>query len=514
MRFDRRIFLAIPTLLALVFVVILFGCTRPALLENPIGLSVNAPLEEPTATPAATLPAFMPPTREPGAPILSPTPDPPRQMPTQRSEAEQYIVQWGDSLGKIAQRFNVTWQLIASANEILDPNLLEVGQTLTIPVAEPQPPGSDFKIIPDSELVNGPVSAVFDIQAFIERTNGYLAHYTEEVDEQNLTGAQIVQRVVNEYSLSPRLLLSVLDYQSGWVTRSNPDESTRTYPMGMVSAYREGLYHQLAWAANQLNHGYYGWRASGFSNWILADGSLVPISPTINAGTAGVQYFFANLYGRAQWDHAVSSAGLFAMYQGFFGYPFDLAIEPLIPSGLTQPTFQLPFEPGTVWSFTGGPHGGWADGSGWAAIDFAPPGEPMGCVTSDAWVVALADGEIVRTGNGAVIQDLDGDGLEQTGWTIFYMHMDTYERVQTGQFVRAGEHIGHPSCEGGVSNGTHLHLARKYNGEWIPADGPLPFNLDGWISSGTGTEYDGYLTRNEQTLEAWDGRAPENQIQR
>jgi hypothetical protein len=56
-----------------------------------------------------------------------------------------------------------------------------------------------------------------------------------------------------------------------------------------------------------------------------------------------------------------------------------------------------------------------------------------------------------------------------------------------------------------VSNGTHVHLARKYNGEWIPADGNIPFNLDGWISSGNGVEYDGYLTRGGTRLEAMEG---------
>jgi murein DD-endopeptidase MepM/ murein hydrolase activator NlpD len=126
-------------------------------------------------------------------------------------------------------------------------------------------------------------------------------------------------------------------------------------------------------------------------------------------------------------------------------------------------------------------------------------------VTSDAWVVAVANGVIVRAEDGAVIQDLDNDGYEQTGWNVLYMHVETRDRVQAGTYVFAGEHIGHPSCEGGVSNGTHTHLARKYNGEWIPADGNIPFNLDGWISSGNGTEYDGYLTRNGTRLEAMEG---------
>jgi murein DD-endopeptidase MepM/ murein hydrolase activator NlpD len=238
----------------------------------------------------------------------------------------------------------------------------------------------------------------------------------------------------------------------------------------------------------------------------LSDGTYVPLDPSINAGTAAVQYFLSLFNNRPFWDNDVSELGLFETYEELFGYPFDFDIPSLVPANLTQPAMQLPFEPGDVWSYTGGPHGGWDSGSAWAALDFAPPGEALGCVSSDSWVVAVANGWIVRAENGAVIQDLDNDGYEQTGWNVLYMHVEIRERIQLNTYVYAGERIGHPSCEGGVSNGTHLHLARKYNGEWIPADGNIPFNLDGWVSSGNGIEYDGYLTRGDIAYEALEGR--------
>jgi murein DD-endopeptidase MepM/ murein hydrolase activator NlpD len=203
-----------------------------------------------------------------------------------------------------------------------------------------------------------------------------------------------------------------------------------------------------------------------------------------------------------------------ATYQQFFGYPFDYALEPLLPPDLTPPDLQLPFETGVEWAYTGGPHGGWGDGSAWAALDFAPPGSALGCVQSDAWVVAMADGLIIRSENGAVVQDLDSDGLEQTGWTVLYMHIESRDRVPSGVYIQAGDRIGHPSCEGGVSTGTHVHIARRYNGEWIPADQEMPFVLDGWVSIGNGIEYDGLLQRGGKSVEAWNGRSPENSIKR
>jgi murein DD-endopeptidase MepM/ murein hydrolase activator NlpD len=204
---------------------------------------------------------------------------------------------------------------------------------------------------------------------------------------------------------------------------------------------------------------------------------------------------------------------LFATYYALFGYPFDLAIEPIVPADLLQPPMQLPFASGVLWAFTGGPHGGWDTGSAWAALDFSPAGTE-GCMQSEAWVTAVADGLIVHAANGAVVQDLDNDGYEQSGWTLLYMHMESRGRVQPGTYVRSGERIGHPSCEGGFGDATHLHLARRFNGEWISADGPVPFNLEGWISSGTGVEYDGYLTRGGQSVEAFNGNNAINQIQR
>jgi hypothetical protein len=114
----------------------------------------------------------------------------------------------------------------------------------------------------------------------------------------------------------------------------------------------------------------------------------------------------------------------------------------------------------------------------------------------------MAEGIVTRSDFGAVVVDMDGDGYAGTGWAITYMHLETRDRVAAGTTVRAGDRLGHPSCEGGFSNGTHTHIARTYNGRWIAADGDLPFNMSGWVSQGLGTEYDGLLLRDGESKEA------------
>jgi LasA protease len=505
-------------LAGLALLLVTLACARSWQSDGPSfwSLSRNSPPTVAVATvQVIDTPMWSLPNRRlPGEPILTPTPDSSHAVPKVRTDPEVYTVQSGDTLMEIANRYSISLEEIAEANEMLDPNVLEVGQMLNIPVATPLAPGPDFKIIPDSELVNGPYNILFNIEDFVQNSGGFLASYKEEVDDQSLSGAQIVERVALDYSVNPRLLLAILERQSGWLTDPAPKKIAKTYPIGLADPSREGLYSQLNWAANNLNRGFYLWRVNGAGSWLLSDGSVVPIAPGINAGTAAIQQMYALLYGPESWKAAVSEQGLFATYTGLFGYPFDYAIEPPLPPGLTQPPMQLPFEPGLRWSFTGGPHGAWGDGSAWAALDFGPPGEAVGCVPSDDWVTAVADGLIVRTGDGAVLQDLDGDGFEQSGWVVLYMHVDSRDRVQVGAMLKAGDRVGHPSCEGGVSTGTHLHIARKYNGEWIPADQGIPFVMDGWVSQGAGKEYDGYLVRSGQKIEAYAGNSPENEIER
>ncbi len=503
-------------ILMIIFVLSTNGCSRSMLPPDaPLWSAVSSNPANPQTVLETPQPAWLIPTHRPAdEQPVTPTPDAPHTLPTLRTETEIYSVIAGDTLAKIARRYGVSVRVIAEANNLENPNLLEVGQVLTVPPPQPEGTGTDFKIIPDSELVYGPASTDFDVEGFVKYHDGYLAHYWEEVNGRSMSGAQIVTSIAQDYSVNPRLLLAVLQYQSGWLVNKNPEKSLQDYPTGIRDPQRKGLYRQLSWAANNLNRGYYLWKVNGIATWSLSDDTLLSVSPLINAGTAALQGYFAALYDRSNWEIAVSPAGFFTTYDALFGYPFDYAIEPNLPVDLAQPTMQLPFETGLDWAFTSGPHSGWGDGSAWAALDFAPPGDIPGCVLSDEWVVAVADGLILRAQDGAVMQDLDGDGLEQTGWVVLYMHIETRDRVEAGTFLKAGEKIGHPSCEGGISTGTHVHLARRYNGEWIPADQNIPFNLDGWISSGAGNEYDGYLTRNAVRIEAYAGRSEYNILQR
>lgn len=531
------------TLFCLIPAVFISSCTRTAPIKPgelaPVAVAPIASTAMPTSVPVET---YLPPTRLPGAPIASPTPNggmaafptftalPDNatldSIGTPTSGPFSHTVEAGEFPSLIAEKFGISTDELLAANKLTADAVIYPGEVLIIPITTtPQAQtqsgaglvgSSDyFKILPDSELVYGPLSSLLDVEAFVQKKAGFLAYYTQEVDGDVLSGAQIVIKVARNYSVNPRVLLALLEYRSQWVSNPNPAASTTYTPIGYVDDFHQGLYRQLTWSADMLNEGFYRWKENKVQSWHLADGSEVVPQPGINPGTAAVQHVFAKLDSQATWSIDTGSQGLFATFSELFGYPFDLAIEPLLPTGLTQPVLSLPFQAGEVWQYTGGPHAGWDQGSAWAAVDFAPPGEPIGCGPSEAWTTAIAPGLIIRADHGAVVEDLDGDGLEQTGWTILYMHMESRERVKAGTYVQTGDKIGHPSCEGGLADADHLHLARRYNGVWIPAADPnVPLVMDGYTATGSEVEYDGWLTKNGKSIEAWGGRNPINEITR
>ncbi len=115
---------------------------------------------------------------------------------------------------------------------------------------------SSIKIIPDSELVYSPSAIDFNVEDFINQAGGYLSSYKEWLGTTQWTsGAEIVQRIAMENSINPRLLLALMEYQSGWVYGQPSNPKQEDYPMGKVDLSIKGLYSQLAWAVNQLSVG-------------------------------------------------------------------------------------------------------------------------------------------------------------------------------------------------------------------------------------------------------------------
>ncbi len=459
-----------------------------------------APTIPPTLTP------LSPPTL---APTASPTPDP-NATPLPGREAFgvgthlPYETQTGDTLIAIAAHFNTTPEEVWTLNPTLSPTAtLAAGQALTIPAYWFPLGGSPYKIIPDADFVFGPTSVDFDIDAYLDAQPGYLREMPQFVAGRQRSAGQAIMYVAQTYSVNPRLLLALMEWRTGALTQPDVPAEVRRDPLGDLGRVH-GLYGQLAWAAEQMSIGYYGWRTGQLTSLRLLDSLTSRVDMYQTAGTVGVQYLFAQLFNYDEFLAATGPQGFGATYIRLWGRPFDRSLTELevIPGDFAQPDFALPFLANEVWSYTGGPHPGWGDNLPWAALDFAPAGA-AGCAATARMVGAVAAGLVVRSEGNIVVLDLDGDGHEETGWVLFHLHIGDAGAVAVGTRVAAGDPLGHPSCEGGRVTGAHVHIARKYNGEWIPADGLLPglvpFNLGGWIAARGDEPYQGRMMR----LGAW-----------
>jgi len=464
----------------------------------PVLLSAcNLQLVQPPAAPGAGQPTVSAP-----APTIQPTPFSTRPV-YDPGQLVDYFAQDGDTLPALAQRFNTTVDEILQANPIIphDATTMPPGMPMQIPIYYRALWSDPFQILPDHVFVNGPSGIGFNTAAFVAAHPGWLKAYNVYASGRWRTGAEMVDFIATNYSISPRLLLAILEYQGGAL--SLPEPPLKKNLLGFRRLYYESPYLQLVVAAGTLNNGYYGWRDGTLIEFDLPDGTLIRPDPWQNAASVAIQYYFSVISSGDRYRIATGPNGLFQTFAGLFGDPWEDEIT-LIPGSLHQPDLILPLPYGYVWTYTGGPHTGWGSGKPYSAIDFAPPSDKSGCfVPQDTdYALAMADGLVVRSAVDGLALDLDHDGDERTGWVIFYLHLATKDRAPLGAVLKAGDKIGFPSCEGGRVTGTHIHIARKYNGEWIPADGPLAFNLDGWVAHSGRQAYLGTLTNGGLTVTA------------
>lgn len=467
---------------------------------------------------------------DPASPIaptqVEPDPTAGAILPAPPAGEFTYVVQSGDTLATITSRFNVTVESIQSAQPLPAQGFLAPGTVLVLPAAI----APSVRLLPDSALVFGPTSADFDVTTYLAYHNGFLNNYQEFMRSTGMTpAAQIIERVSIDSSVDPRLLLALLEYECGCVLGSQSGRLVDGYVLSVDVVSRRWLYGQLSWAADQLFRGYYGWRAGTLHEVLLPDFSTFFPAPDLNAGSLALYTYFTELWraqtappplgvtlpprpawDKARWETALHpQAGFLALYVQMFGDPWQSDF-PLLPGSLQQPELTLPFVANQIWSLTNGPHTAWEKHGALGALDFSPVDPRLDvCQPSNFFATAVGAGPVVRSGFGLVVQDLDvqlgsltipADGREETGWVVVYLHMAKNSVPPVGAYLLPGDPVGRPSCEGGPATGAHLHIARKYNGEWLAADGPASFVMDGWMPQASDQPNSGALVRGNEIV--------------
>ena len=158
-------------------------------------------------------------------------------------------------------------------------------------------------------------SVGFDPVAFVNSQPGWFKNYEFFTGKRRIKAGSLSLKSRTDYSISPRLLLALIEFQTGALSQAQPPDPEVDYPLGYRNYNSKGIYRQLLWAANLLNEGYYRWREGLLKEFDLLDGRQQRLDPWINATTASLQYYFSRIYTPEIYNQAIQSEGLALTYK-------------------------------------------------------------------------------------------------------------------------------------------------------------------------------------------------------
>ena len=224
------------------------------LTATPTGTATLTPTitETPTVTPTKPTPRSTFPvetispstvtaTPEVVLPTNTPTPDIP--LPVLYSYFNNkafYVAQSGDTAQAIALRYGTT---VKNLTGLADPEyegFLKPG-TLLLVNAPKRNFSSGLRILPDEYIVMGYPSIGYDLAYEVEQAGGFLSTYEEYTSSGTLTGTEIIQKVALDYSISPIILLELLEYKSHWVSGQPRSIAEEYYPLGWLGENSQGV---------------------------------------------------------------------------------------------------------------------------------------------------------------------------------------------------------------------------------------------------------------------------------
>lgn len=365
------------------------------------------------------------------------------------------------------------------------------------PTQAPRRPASPDAFFDEQRFSYAPDFYQPEIAAFLDGQPGPLKDMRFQVGDRSQSLAEIVVVASSLYSFNPKILLALLELQSGLLSTADPSPTRFDWALGFRGeggSYR-GLYRQINWGIVSLRRAIrdhtLGTQAGRLPDLIFADGERQTLPPD----TGLARYVLAKVLARTTTPEDLDARldGFQATYTRLFGDPrlppvgWPPPTEPFLARPMEQPFRVTSFfdhntpllhQNGSVTSFWGVSEAALSyDGhTGW---DYAmrPPDR----------VLAAAGGTVVFAGNSddgcrtparAVVID------HGNGYRTLYWHLDSLG-VETGQVVAQGAVLG-VAGDTGCSIGPHLHLQVQYLGRDIDPYGWCGSTPDPWASTPAG----------------------------
>ena len=338
-----------------------------------------------------------------------------------------------------------------------------------------------------------------EIQAFLEARNSPLATARISIGNRSHSFTDVLVSLSNLYSISPRLLLSLMDLQSGVLSTSTPSSEQLAWAAGFQgdNGSRRGLFAQLRWLTRELR--------AALRDYALLDGTALPPLNFVNGSILAVpstidlsRYVLSRALAPTTTPDRLDAllAGVAPTYQRLFD--LDPRLAPTDWPPLAEPFLSRPFERNfPVTSFfdhdapflrpNGSLHTFWGraetnpafayDGhTGW---DYAmgPPDRVLAAAPGLVVFAGYSD-DGCKTPAGAVIIE------HGNGYRTLYWHLARVD-VMAGRTVERGAVIG-IAGDTGCARGAHLHFQVQYLGRDVDPYGWCGADPDPWANNPVG----------------------------
>ncbi|MEH8019459.1 M23 family metallopeptidase [Rheinheimera muenzenbergensis] len=332
----------------------------------------------------------------------------------------------------------------------------------------------------------------FDIEAYLANQAPHLLPY-----------AEVISHWSGYSSISPRVLLALIEQQSGLLTQQQVAAAVLETPFGKLSDKR-GFAEQFQDVADKLANlvytqskqegiaeftGQIDPRLSGLDILFTADNTQAGWTELEIQQLEADKVAFTELYYR-----------LFRQeYLPFKRQPDDKEMQVQAPNGFLQ----FPFPLGQSWHI-GGAHTNTGSGSyPLSSLDMSMGGG-WGSNQYNTWVSASAAGQFKR--HSSCFAEI----VHANGWSTTYYHLMNIQH-STGATVNKNSRVANPAntrgqalCNGGQSTGPHQHWSLKRNGSWYHLNGAY---LSGWRITAIGYSYDTNCNRFYLSKNGWWGCA-------
>ena len=258
--------------------------------------------------------------------------------------------------------------------------------------------------------------------------------------------------------ISPKVLIALMEQESGIVSRRRVDPDAALRPFGELSP-TSGFNHQLRDVAERLKAIVASEREAVRSG----KAGFVAIDP--------IQALYAQA-GREKRAAAEAGQTRFAStYAGLFGERWGSAAKPNVQNRVatkaipSNTLLSLPFPPKNSW-YVGGPHSNTGSGTIMSSLDMSRSSTTM---SDQIW--ASAGGKVKMYSYCQV------EVIHAGGWSTKYYHLANIA-VANGATIASGTYLAKPVtsrsqalCQGASWTGPHVHCTLKYDGTESPLNG-------------------------------------------